>query len=71
MIIPKHEFAIVIAYVDPGSGLVTLQMLGGAVLGAWFYFRRAIARFAGRLFGRQQPDAADPQTDKPETADAR
>lgn len=73
MIIPKHEFGIVIAYIDPGSGLVMLQMLGAAVLGAWFYFRRAVSRFAGRLFGRNQQVAADLHSDKPEnnTAEAR
>lgn len=54
MMISKPELAIVIAYVDPGSGFLMLQMVGGAVLGAWFYFRRAVVRFAARALGRQQ-----------------
>lgn len=54
MMIPKPELAIVIAYVDPGSGLLMLQMIGGAMLGAWFYFRRSVARFAARALGRPQ-----------------
>ena len=53
MMIPKPGLAIVLAYVDPGSGFLMLQMAGGAVLGAWFYFRRAVARFAARALGRQ------------------
>ena len=63
MMVPKHELAVVIAYVDPGSGMLMLQMLGGAVLGAWFYFRRSIARLAGRMMGRNRPaEAADAQS---------
>jgi hypothetical protein len=54
MVIPKPEWAIVIAYVDPGSGFLMLQMIGGAVLGAWFYFRRSVARFVARALGRPQ-----------------
>ena len=54
MMIPKHELAIAFAYIDPGSGFLMLQMVGGAILGAWFYFRRSVTRFAARLLGRQQ-----------------
>jgi len=54
VIISKPELAIVIAYVDPGSGFLMLQMIGGALLGAWFYFRRSVARFAARMLGRSQ-----------------
>jgi hypothetical protein len=73
MMVPKHELGIVIAYVDPGSGMLMLQMLGGGVLGAWFYFRRSVARFAGRIYGRNQPSLTEAETAKPETttADAR
>jgi hypothetical protein len=31
-----------------------LQMIGGAALGAWFYFRRSVARFVARALGRPQ-----------------
>jgi hypothetical protein len=54
MMIPKRELTIVFAYIDPGSGFLMLQMVGGAILGAWFYFRRSVGRFAARLFGRRQ-----------------
>ncbi len=70
MIIPKHEFAIVIAYVDPGSGLLMLQMLGGAVLGAWFYFRRSVAKFTTRVLGRNQPALTEAETAETETTPA-
>jgi len=64
MIIPKAELAIVIAYVDPGSGFLMLQMAGGALLGAWFYFRRSVTRFAARVLGCSaiEPDKEQPQT---------
>jgi hypothetical protein len=56
MMIPKHEFTIVFAYIDPGSGFLMLQMVAGAILGAWFYFGRSVARFAARVLGRPQPE---------------
>ncbi len=67
MIISKPELAIVIAYVDPGSGFLMLQMIGGALLGAWFYFRRSVARFAARMLGRSQlqRDKEQSQTSTP------
>lgn len=64
MMIPKPELAIVIAYVDPGSGLLMLQMIGGAMLGAWFYFRRSVARFGARALGRAQLEGDRKLTDK-------
>jgi hypothetical protein len=62
MMMPKHELGIVMAYVDPGSGMLMLQMLGGAVLGAWFYFRRSVARFTGRIFGRNHTALPEAET---------
>lgn len=70
MMVPKHELGIVIAYVDPGSGLLMLQMLGGAVLGAWFYFRRSVVKFTTRVLGRNQPALAEAETAKTETTPA-
>jgi hypothetical protein len=69
---PKHEFAMVIAYVDAGSGILMLQMLGGAVLGGWFYFRRSVTRFVGRMLGRSEPpsEGKPPETEST-IADAR
>jgi hypothetical protein len=70
MMVPKHELGIVIAYVDPGSGMLMLQMLGGAVLGAWFYFRRSLARFTSRFFGHNQSDLTEAETAGTETRSA-
>jgi hypothetical protein len=71
MILPKHEMGIVIAYIDPGSGVLMLQMLGGAVLGAWFYFRRSVTKFITRVFCRHQPALIAAETAKTAPADAR
>jgi hypothetical protein len=70
MMVPKHELGIVIAYVDPGSGMLMLQMLGGAVLGAWFYFRRSVMRVTSRVFGRNQANLSASETAKSETRTA-
>jgi len=37
------------AYVDPGSGLLAVQILGAAVSGIGFYLRHKILRIFGRL----------------------
>ena len=51
-----HHVALVIfAYIDPGSGFVMLQILGGGVLGAWFYFRQTLRRTVDRIVGRPVP----------------
>jgi hypothetical protein len=42
--------------------MLMLQMLGGAVLGAWFYFRRSVARFTGRIFGRTHTALPEAET---------
>lgn len=67
MIATKPGLAIVIAYIDPGSGFLMLQMVGGALLGAWFYFRRSVARFAARIMGRAplEHDKEQSQTSAP------
>jgi hypothetical protein len=70
MMMSKHELGIVIAYVDPGSGMLMLQMLGGAVLGAWFYFRRSVARATSRIFRRNQAALAPAETAETETGTA-
>jgi hypothetical protein len=51
-----HHVALVIfAYIDPGSGFVMIQVLGGAALGAWFYFRQTLRRTVDRIVGRPVP----------------
>ena len=53
-----HDYAMVVAYVDPGSGFLMLQILAGSVIGAWFYFRRAVKRMINRALGRSHPPVA-------------
>lgn len=36
------------AYVDPGSGLLALQMIGSAMAGIGFYFRQKLGRILRR-----------------------
>lgn len=45
------------AYVDPGSGLLLLQMLGASVAGALFFLRQRLQK----LFRRGAPDASEQQ----------
>lgn len=43
------------AYTDPGSGMLILQLLGSAALGALFYFQRA-RQWMASLFRRSKPE---------------
>ncbi|HWA82807.1 MAG TPA: hypothetical protein VG820_05215 [Fimbriimonadaceae bacterium] len=48
-----HEFAMPhLAYIDPGSGTLALQMLIAAVAGAVVMFKSRIASIFGRLKGK-------------------
>ena len=38
------ESSLLILYIDPGIGFLTLQLLGGSLLGIAFYFRRTTFR---------------------------
>ncbi|HEX3685184.1 MAG TPA: hypothetical protein VHU83_21795 [Bryobacteraceae bacterium] len=38
----------ILAYIDPGTGTMIWQSLTAIVIGAGFYFRRALARFRRR-----------------------
>lgn len=56
----------IIAYLDPGSGSLVLQMLVGGVLGAIVFFKlmwRRIKRGIARLLGR--PVADDLEEEEP------
>jgi hypothetical protein len=46
------------AYVDPGSGLLTLQMLGASLAGGIFLIRQKIKSYARKL-GTKPGDTAD------------
>jgi hypothetical protein len=43
---------VILAYVDPGSGTLILQLLGAALIGALFYVRKIIGWFHDALRGR-------------------
>ena len=45
---------MMIAYIDPGTGALALQLIMAAILGAGVYFRRAIGRILG--FGRRKKE---------------
>lgn len=44
------------AYVDPGSGLLLLQMLGASLAGVFYALRHKLARRFGRSSSRTPPD---------------
>jgi hypothetical protein len=54
-----------IAYIDPGTGGVILQLAIAAVVGAGFYFRRAVKRLVNLLLGRSPEKENVPPSDKP------
>jgi hypothetical protein len=41
--------AVLLGYVDPGSGLLIWQMIGAAFVGLIFYFKKT-RQFVGTLF---------------------
>lgn len=45
----------VLAYLDPGTGSVLLQVLAGAVFGVGYAFRGALRRAVDYLTGRARP----------------
>jgi len=52
-----NEVHIILAYVDPGSGLLIWQALVGAVIGALFYLKKTRDMFLAlfrMLFGRDK-----------------
>jgi hypothetical protein len=44
------------AYTDPGSGALIWQMIGAAILGAGFYFRKILFWFKGKKDSKEQKD---------------
>lgn len=45
---------LIIAYIDPGSGSLLLQLLVGSIVGLGLFFRQNLARVL-RLFRRTSP----------------
>ena len=56
---------VFIAYIDPGTGTFILQILIAGMVGAGFYFHKAIARVL-HLFGRgsKEPEKKEDQVDE-------
>ena len=55
-----HDIYIVLLYIDPGIGFFAVQMVVGSMLGAVFYFRRAIRLLLTRMgiFAKNDKDKA-------------
>jgi hypothetical protein len=52
-----------LAYVDPGTGSMLIQMLGAVVAGAIFYFRELRIRVIAFLSGNRKREAEQPPAD--------
>jgi len=55
------------AYIDAGSGMLLLQIIGAAIAGGLFVFRKAIADLFHRVLGRPAPE--DEPTDESGASD--
>jgi hypothetical protein len=59
-----HHFLV--AYIDPGSGMLLLQGLVAGTVGALAIFRNALTNFTSKLFGRRRSEeASGPDLDTP------
>lgn len=54
-----------LAYIDPVSGLIVLQVLVAGVLGAIGFFRRSIGSLFAKMFRR--PRSKEPREDSEKT----
>ncbi len=52
-----------LAYIDPGSGTLIVQMIVAAVVGATAFFRQAIFGFFG-IFKKKPKDDTEPKQDR-------
>ena len=50
---------MILAYIDPGTGSMVIQLLLASLLSVPFLFRRAITRTFRRLRGQPDPDHTD------------
>ena len=57
------DFAL--AYIDPGSGSLIIQVLIASVLAVPYFLRTQIGRFITSLRGRGKPESTE--ADEPET----
>jgi hypothetical protein len=54
----------IVAYIDPGSGSMILQVLLAGLLAVPFFFRRTIGDFVRRLRGRRDGDDTAADTER-------
>jgi len=59
---------LILAYIDPGTGSMVIQLLLASLLSIPFLFRRTITRTVRRLQGKPDVDATSPSPD-PDHAD--
>ena len=67
---PQQESPLILAYIDPGTGSMVIQLLLASLLSIPFLFRRAISRTVRRLQGKPDLDAMGPAPDSDRANDA-
>jgi hypothetical protein len=67
--LPHLESVLILAYIDPGTGSMVIQLLLASLLSIPFLFRRALTRTVRRLQGKPDIDAAAPSADHDRTDD--
>lgn len=61
---------MILAYIDPGTGSMVIQLLLASLLSIPFLFRRALTRTVRRLQGKPDLDAAALSPDHDRTDDS-
>ena len=54
---------MILAYIDPGTGSMVIQLLLASLLSIPVLFRRALTRTVRRLLGKPDLDAAGPSAE--------
>lgn len=63
-------FLPALAYVDPGSGYIMLQVILAAIISCGVFFRNAIKSVFTKIFGSKAATDADPDSSASETSSA-
>ncbi|HEY8241567.1 MAG TPA: hypothetical protein VIH35_08975 [Kiritimatiellia bacterium] len=58
------DLTIRLAYIDPGTGGIILQMIMAGLVGVGFYFRKALKKFLG-FFGGAKDSKPDESPHEP------
>ena len=62
---------VTLAYIDPGSGSLIIQVLVAALVAVPIFFRRQIARIVMAVRGRRDPVDRSDAADQPEVGSDR